>query len=86
VTTAVAASRTACSWDKINGLMPPVPCQEPAVCTVTEACGHEHVTEARACAAHAEGVRLEENWDCSQCATGPRPHDCPATNVITWDD
>jgi hypothetical protein len=82
----LAAAGTACGWDKVNGLLPPVPCPEPAVATVTEACGHEHVSQARACARHAGGVQLEENWVCSQCATGPRPHDCPAINVITWDD
>ncbi len=85
--TAAAAGSAACAWGITgNGLCPPTPCQEPAICTVTEACAHEHVSEARACAAHAESVLLEENWVCSECATGPRSHDCPATNVITWDD
>jgi hypothetical protein len=26
----------ACAWDNVSGLLPPVPCPEPAVCTVTE--------------------------------------------------
>jgi hypothetical protein len=84
--TAATTGKTVCSWDNINGLAPPTPCRELAVCTVTEACGHEHVTETRACPAHAESVLLEENWVCYQCATGSRPHDCPTTNVVTWDD
>ena len=50
-----AIGPAACSWDKINGLLPPTPCPEPAICTTIEACEHEHVHEARACAAHAEG-------------------------------
>jgi hypothetical protein len=76
----------ACGWDDITGLLPPTPCQEPAIGTVTEACVHEHLFEARACAHHAAGVQLDGPAVCGECATGPRPHDCPVVTLITWDD
>jgi hypothetical protein len=76
----------ACGWDDITGILPPTPCQEPAIGTVTEICVHEHVFRARACAHHAVEVQLEGPGLCYECAAGPRPHDCPAVTVITWDD
>jgi hypothetical protein len=84
--TVVAAGKAACGWDEIDGLLPPWPCGEPAICTVTEACEHEHVNEARACATHAVGVQMDGPGLCYQCGTGPRQHDCATTTVITWDD
>jgi hypothetical protein len=32
-----------CSWNNITGILPPTPCEEPAIGTVTEICVHEHV-------------------------------------------
>src|SRR5690348_1694816 len=75
----------ACDWDDTDGRRQPQPCEEPSICTVTEACEHEHVFEARACANHAVEVQMEGPGDCRQYAAGPRPHDCPAVTVITWD-
>jgi hypothetical protein len=40
----------------VSGLTTQLHCP---LCTVTEACGHEHVFEAHACAAHAEGIQLD---------------------------
>jgi len=77
---------TECGWDETTGLLPPRPCEEPAICTVTEACEHEHVGRARACAAHAVDVQMDGPGLCYECGTVPRPHDCPTTAVITWDD
>jgi hypothetical protein len=64
---------------------PFVPCEEPAIATITFGCGHEHVDRTLACAGCAAEIQqLAGVLACPRCEDGPQPHECKAAAVIEW--
>jgi hypothetical protein len=85
--TLTAACSLDLEWNGYWGDQPSgIACGEPSDATVTLACIHEHIDEARICWGCASDMQKAAGTiTCKSCWNGPERHACHMLVVIGWD-